>query len=148
MSTVSCLQRAALRCVALKQLRNLSRLTLGALPQLFNVYVAGTFRIYIDGVMLPVRAAKEADFSRVALSNLRSIVQQPDAQQKQSAEATEVVTSVDCLFVFFCFRYFRCFPRTGATIVLSSEWRRREARQCLQCLQCLQSQSKRHSQDS
>ena len=26
--------------------------------------------------MLPVRAAKEADFSRVALSNLRSIVQQ------------------------------------------------------------------------
>ncbi|CAJ1351613.1 unnamed protein product [Effrenium voratum] len=47
--------------------------------------------IYIDGVMLPVRAAKEADFSRVALSNLRSIVQQ-----------------------------------TGATIVLSSEWRRRE----------------------
>ncbi|CAK9105075.1 Tristetraprolin [Durusdinium trenchii] len=47
--------------------------------------------IYIDGVMLPVRAAKEADFSRVALSNLRSIVQQ-----------------------------------TGATIVVSSEWRRRE----------------------
>mmetsp|Transcript_66887 Transcript_66887/g.110043 ORF Transcript_66887/g.110043 Transcript_66887/m.110043 type:complete len:272 (-) Transcript_66887:47-862(-) len=47
--------------------------------------------IYIDGVMLPVRAAKEADFSRVALQNLRSIVQQ-----------------------------------TGATIVVSSEWRRRE----------------------
>lgn len=37
---------------------------------------AGDCRIYIDGVMLPVRAAKEADFSRVALSNLRSIVQQ------------------------------------------------------------------------
>ncbi|CAE7206610.1 mex-5 [Symbiodinium sp. CCMP2456] len=47
--------------------------------------------IFIDGVMLPVRAAKEADFNRTALSNLRAIVQQ-----------------------------------TGASIVLSSEWRRKE----------------------
>eukprot|EP00931_Biecheleriopsis_adriatica_P066078 TRINITY_DN40496_c0_g1_i1.p1 TRINITY_DN40496_c0_g1~~TRINITY_DN40496_c0_g1_i1.p1 ORF type:complete len:272 (+),score=71.57 TRINITY_DN40496_c0_g1_i1:64-879(+) len=47
--------------------------------------------IYIDGVMLPVRAAREADFSHAALNNLRSIVQQ-----------------------------------TGASIVLSSEWRRKE----------------------
>lgn len=39
-------------------------------------------RIYIDGVMLPVRAAKEADFSRVALSNLRSIVQQFGSQNR------------------------------------------------------------------
>lgn len=36
-------------------------------------------RIFIDGIMLPVRAAKEADFSRVALANLRSIVQQSAA---------------------------------------------------------------------
>eukprot|EP00930_Biecheleria_cincta_P060585 TRINITY_DN46226_c0_g1_i1.p1 TRINITY_DN46226_c0_g1~~TRINITY_DN46226_c0_g1_i1.p1 ORF type:complete len:275 (+),score=48.90 TRINITY_DN46226_c0_g1_i1:73-897(+) len=47
--------------------------------------------IFIDGVMLPVRAAREADFNHAALTNLRSIIQ-----------------------------------RTGACVVLSSEWRRKE----------------------
>mmetsp|Transcript_63591 Transcript_63591/g.113161 ORF Transcript_63591/g.113161 Transcript_63591/m.113161 type:complete len:271 (+) Transcript_63591:50-862(+) len=47
--------------------------------------------IYIDGVMLPVRAAREADFNRGALENLRKVVEQ-----------------------------------TGAVLVLSSEWRRKE----------------------
>lgn len=47
--------------------------------------------IFIDGVMLPVRAAREADFNHQALTNLRTIIQ-----------------------------------RTGACVVLSSEWRRRE----------------------
>jgi len=45
--------------------------------------------ILMDGVQLPIRAARESDFAVAALGNLRSIVEQ-----------------------------------TGATIVLSSEWRR------------------------
>eukprot|EP00933_Yihiella_yeosuensis_P040234 TRINITY_DN3448_c0_g1_i1.p1 TRINITY_DN3448_c0_g1~~TRINITY_DN3448_c0_g1_i1.p1 ORF type:complete len:272 (-),score=54.52 TRINITY_DN3448_c0_g1_i1:166-981(-) len=47
--------------------------------------------IFIDGVALPIRAAREADFSRGALDHLRTIVE-----------------------------------KTGAVIVLSSEWRRKQ----------------------
>mmetsp|Transcript_89241 Transcript_89241/g.168128 ORF Transcript_89241/g.168128 Transcript_89241/m.168128 type:complete len:278 (-) Transcript_89241:107-940(-) len=47
--------------------------------------------VTLEGVTLPMREAKESDFSAAALGNLRSIVEE-----------------------------------TGATIVLSSEWRRRE----------------------